>query len=364
MNPNNAVGRWTVSNVREVLTNPKHTGHMVWNRRATSSDSGKHNAPGMWKWSSTPSHEPLVTKEIFLAAQEVSTRRERSRDGNGPNAALSQARHSYRLRSYVRCALCGRRMFGKIRGKSAYYMCTPAYGYVPDGHPDSLWVREALLLKGIDDFFAERIFSPDRWTRLVAALTEADDQADREHEEQLKALKRAIADTETRRARLIRSLELVDDPQGTMLREIQARSNELTAEIAAKRAELTELEGRERTRQSPQLLDLIPTAEIRVSELNEATMRHLFEAFRLEVRYDRRENVAECQVTIVGDAITTQRSAVDHAIGHVIDGGATAVPAVPVCVAPSAGFEPAPPGFEGRCPHPLDHEGLSTRGRI
>lgn len=29
-----AAGVWTYSNVRDVLSNPKHTGHMVWNRRA------------------------------------------------------------------------------------------------------------------------------------------------------------------------------------------------------------------------------------------------------------------------------------------------------------------------------------------
>lgn len=34
VDPTRATGRWTYSNVRDVLTNPKYTGHMVWNRRA------------------------------------------------------------------------------------------------------------------------------------------------------------------------------------------------------------------------------------------------------------------------------------------------------------------------------------------
>ena len=34
VDPATAVGLWTYSNVRDMLTNPKHTGHMVWNRRA------------------------------------------------------------------------------------------------------------------------------------------------------------------------------------------------------------------------------------------------------------------------------------------------------------------------------------------
>lgn len=32
--PVTGVGLWTASNVRDILTNPKHTGHTVWNRRA------------------------------------------------------------------------------------------------------------------------------------------------------------------------------------------------------------------------------------------------------------------------------------------------------------------------------------------
>jgi site-specific DNA recombinase len=35
VDPARAVGRWTPSAVREILTNPKYTGFMVWNRRAT-----------------------------------------------------------------------------------------------------------------------------------------------------------------------------------------------------------------------------------------------------------------------------------------------------------------------------------------
>lgn len=40
--PAPAVGRWTGSAVREILKNPKYTGHMVWNRRATKK-GGKVN---------------------------------------------------------------------------------------------------------------------------------------------------------------------------------------------------------------------------------------------------------------------------------------------------------------------------------
>ncbi|MGX1670459.1 recombinase family protein [Streptomyces sp. NPDC055400] len=41
--PAKAVGFWTASNVRDILTNPKVTGHMVWNRRARKTRGGKNN---------------------------------------------------------------------------------------------------------------------------------------------------------------------------------------------------------------------------------------------------------------------------------------------------------------------------------
>ncbi|WP_239381932.1 recombinase family protein [Frankia sp. CIT1] len=108
-----AVGRWTYSNVRDVVTNPKYTGHMVWNRRARKGN-GKNrlNPVGEWVWSPVPVHEALVDLESFVLAQQVGLRRERSRTASGVNRH-PQSRRVYRLRSYLFCALCGRRMLGK-----------------------------------------------------------------------------------------------------------------------------------------------------------------------------------------------------------------------------------------------------------
>jgi site-specific DNA recombinase len=50
-----AVGAWTKTSVREVLTNPKYTGYMVWNRRQRSRPerqaTGRLNPPSEWVWS-------------------------------------------------------------------------------------------------------------------------------------------------------------------------------------------------------------------------------------------------------------------------------------------------------------------------
>ncbi|RAS60660.1 recombinase [Lentzea atacamensis] len=73
--PDRAVGLWTYSSVREVLTNPKYTGHMLWNRRARkgagknkvirsrsgSGRSSRRTRPSSaWKRSSKPSRSRLA----------------------------------------------------------------------------------------------------------------------------------------------------------------------------------------------------------------------------------------------------------------------------------------------------------------
>jgi len=55
VDPGRAAGRWTGSAVREILCNPKYTGHMVWNRRRNPRRgrlAGKVNPPADWTWSS------------------------------------------------------------------------------------------------------------------------------------------------------------------------------------------------------------------------------------------------------------------------------------------------------------------------
>src|SRR5690606_17134037 len=87
VDPARAVGRWTASSVRDILVNPKNTGYMVWNRRATKTDGGRHNPPETWVWSSKPTHASIVSIETFVAAQQVAGTRERSRSGPGKNSA-------------------------------------------------------------------------------------------------------------------------------------------------------------------------------------------------------------------------------------------------------------------------------------
>jgi hypothetical protein len=91
--------------VRAVLENPKYTGYMVWNRRASKTGNGRVNAPKDWVWSPVPTHEPLVTLDLFKAARELVPDREQSRTAPGPNHTHPQTKRSYLLRSYIVCVL-------------------------------------------------------------------------------------------------------------------------------------------------------------------------------------------------------------------------------------------------------------------
>jgi hypothetical protein len=100
---------WGYSAVLEILRNPKYTGYMVWNRRA-SKKGGRHNPPEAWIWSPQPTHQPIVSRELFAAAQHVAGQRRGSRSGAGLNrhprraAATRCARWSPVSCAVARCA--------------------------------------------------------------------------------------------------------------------------------------------------------------------------------------------------------------------------------------------------------------------
>ncbi|MFD0854106.1 recombinase family protein, partial [Actinomadura adrarensis] len=230
INPSRAVGKWTHSSVRDILVNPKYTGYMVWNRRATTSAGGRNNPPEEWVWSSRPTHEPLVSIEDFTIAQQVGRRREGSRSRPGPNTACPDARRAYVLRSYLTCAVCDRRMFGKDSRGRVYYVCSPKRAYVPEGHPPSIWIREEPLIKGLSDFFAREIFGSGRRERLQVMLGQVDDTEIQAHQESIKGLERSLQDLQRRQERLLYSLEIMDDPDPLVVRDVNLRAGQLAVQ--------------------------------------------------------------------------------------------------------------------------------------
>jgi site-specific DNA recombinase len=351
VDPARAVGEWTPSAVYEVIHNPKHTGYMVWNRRATKSASGKVNPTSEWVWSAQPTHEPLVSRETFLAAQEIGPNRERSRGDAAPNRHR-QTKRTYRLRGYLHHAGCGRRMYGKTRRPgNSYYACVPQ-GDRPSTHAKSLLVAENPLTQGVYDFFAVRIFGPDRSDLLAADLAEIDGTAGRDQAEQAAALRAALADIATRRKRLVRSLEVADDPDGELARDVNSRLIELRADADRLTAQLRDLEAHPVPVPAPALLDALPDLGPDLARLPDPRLRAIFDAFRFRIDYDSSTDTARCEVTITDDTLPAILAAV---------AGEPAEDA-PFCVVPPAGFEPAHPPPEGGALSP-ELRGLGVRQR-
>lgn len=221
--------------------------------------NGSPNPVEKWVWSSKPTHDKIIDLETFIAAQQVVRRRERSRTHPGANPHPATKR-TYRLRSYLFCELCGRRMFGKTRHETAYYACAPKPGHVPDGHPDSLWVREPALLDGLNDFLTHHVFGRYRHHLLASALRDLDTQAEQTRTERVAAIKKA--DLDARRKRLTRTLEIGggddDELDHGLIQDIKNRRAEIMAERADLTAELETLEEQVNDQPNPDLLDLLP----------------------------------------------------------------------------------------------------------
>lgn len=348
--------------MRDVLTNPKHTGHMVWNRHARKSGSNRANPVSAWIWSPEPVHEALVSLETFIAAQEISGHRFGSRSTPGPNTAHPDTKRSYLLRTYLFCELCGRRMFGKTRRSHAYYVCAPRKDYTPEGHPSggAFFVREDQLVDGLNDFLSQHVFGAYRRSLLDTTAATLDADARRDHADHVAALRRAIADTDQRIKRTIRSLELVDDPDPDLLRDINERRAELRAHRQDVETQLDTAQARIHAAPNPDLIDALPITRVEVDQLPEQLARELFEALRLEIHYDKTTNRARCRITLAGTTLTAARSAADRTAA--VSRGKAADPeppehsdnagSGPILVVPPAGFEPATHGLGNRCSIP------------
>jgi site-specific DNA recombinase len=308
LDPTRQRDAWGRSTVREILVNPKYTGYMVWNRRAMKK-GGKHNPPSVWVWSPEPTHEPLVTKSIFDAAAGTAERRQRSRDGASLNSHPETTR-SYLLRSFVVCDACGRRMYGRFNKSRTYYVCQPALNHAgkvaerfPD-HPASIWIREDPLLAAITEFFTQRILGPDRSAVLALDLGTVDHRADADRASKLDALRKSLDDNRNRQDRLIRTLETQDDPDGGVFTRVQDRLRELEVDRRTKLDALANLEGPDFEEAIPvDLLDQLPVLGADLLDAPAEQLRHLFEAFRLVVRYNKPDHRALVQVTLTDDTI-------------------------------------------------------------
>ena len=97
-------GTWFPTTVRKILANPVYLGHLVYGRVSTRTTIDGElivtkKPRDEWTWSEKPSHEALVTKEVFekVQARLNAPVKHRERDGRPPNI----------LQGIGRCKACG-----------------------------------------------------------------------------------------------------------------------------------------------------------------------------------------------------------------------------------------------------------------
>jgi hypothetical protein len=247
-----------------------------------------------------------------LMADSAPARSPAARQASACRVMVSSARRGYTLRSYVFCAQCRHRMFGKTRHTRSYFGCQPRETRRREEalrlHQKSVWVREDALLEGVLRFVAERVLGPDRQEHLRAELEAVAPDHDKALEKEAASLRRAVQDVERKKARLVKQLEEQDDQDGSVFRAVRERLSELTAERQQKLSKLGALLDRigqgSDGHDDAAVLDDLPTA--RLSDLidaSEAVLRMLFDALRLRVVYDGRTGEADCTVTVTDDTL-------------------------------------------------------------
>ena len=258
----------------------------------------------------------------FNSAADLGADRRGSRSGGGSNTHPATKR-TYLLRSYVRCAICRRRMQGSTRKKVfVYYRCRPgptsgAAGHNRwPGHPESFYVAEDKLVGGILGFLAKRVFGMQRRELLAADLSETNEDAAIAWQEQLTAIERSLTDLDNRRHRLLHAVETTADPDGVLAHDVNRRLAEIAKEQVVRRTELQRLRSNppEPGQGCEHLLDHLVHATAReLGDAPEPMLRDLFEACALTVHYDPRTRVATCAATIAEAAIQVINRAADPA---------------------------------------------------
>lgn len=306
--------RWRWPVVRDMLGNPKYTGHMVWNRSTyregltvRRKKRKKQLHPSQWVWSPTITHEPLIDLHTYRQAQMMDLGRAGSRTGNEPNTHPA-TKHTYSLRSYVRCPECHRRMVGKDNNSRRYLTCRGPRNSddkltdrAPQ-HPGTVYIREESILAAVNDVINRRVFGPDRAQLLADQLAAAPAVQHSQHQAALEAAQRRLADIGRRQRSLTLDLEDADPADHAWREQLRTRHRELETERFEVANRITALQAKviDSPRQDIELLDTIPTTEINITELPTELQRQLYDALRLQVIMTSR-TTATITITLAGD---------------------------------------------------------------
>ncbi|MFD0593987.1 recombinase zinc beta ribbon domain-containing protein [Catellatospora coxensis] len=230
-----------------------------------------------------------------------------SRTGNEPNTHPA-TKHTYSLRSYVRCPECHRRMVGKDNNGRRYLTCRGPRNSddqltdrAPQ-HPGTVYIREESILAAVNDVINRRVFGPERAQLLAEQLAAAPAALHAQHLAALEAAQRRLADIERRQRSLTLDLEDADPADRAWRDQLRNRHRELETERLDVADRIGALQAKilDSPQQDTELLDTIPTTEINLAEMPIELQRQLYDALRLQVIMTSR-TAATIKITLAGD---------------------------------------------------------------
>jgi site-specific DNA recombinase len=305
-NPHRNGRGWSKTAVRAILINPRYTGVAVWGRQRrdevlvdVEDVAAGHRTKLRWNdedaWVRSPgvAHEPLISAELFEAAQ---TRRA----ANGRTTIRKPRRtpRPYLLRGLLRCGLCDRRMQGSWNHDQAYYRCRyPTEYALPQRthHPRIVYIREMHIVPPLDDWISG-VFDPERLEETCRALAEAQEPP-LEEDGRKEAARRSLADCDARLARYRTALEAGTDPAvvSQWISEVQAERRTAAEELRRRRptAALTENDIRVMVESLGDLVDVLEASE-------PAKKAALYESLGLSLTYEPRKGTVLVEADLSG----------------------------------------------------------------
>lgn len=205
------LGHWSQSSIYSILHNPKYLGYQVWNIQNHQMEKRAHgprnHPPDEWIWSSQPTHEALISRELFEAVREVGQRRERCRVEN----KARNAKREYLLRGLLTCGACGRRLQARFSEGRIYYVCAYVWEHGKSeaekiGHPPKVSLREKDLKETIDEVFYELLFAPNRLTNLKRELSAMSNDQLKEQESKIRIYRSQLERIEKEMQNLVAGL--------------------------------------------------------------------------------------------------------------------------------------------------------------
>jgi site-specific DNA recombinase len=269
------------------------TGRNVWNRQrrdeqlldvddvaAGYETRQRWNDKADWVWSTSQTHEAIVSPEDFARAESIA-----AANGHQAPRKATATRRTYALSGLLTCGLCGRRMAGTWNNNRVHYRCRYAAEFaIAKGidHPKSVYVREDRVTEALDAKLAE-LFDPDNIDATVAAMVAAAEPSEGA-DAKLEAARRKLADCDASLARHRAALEAGADPTivAGWMREVSAeRAGALVVIDKA-----TSISGEVSEEAVRALIHQVRGALVSLSEASPALRAEVYAGMGLALTYD------------------------------------------------------------------------------